>query len=114
MSPQSASRFLLEPADATALADAVCALEGVHHLYPGHYGEIALLFPGHKIAGIKAYSPQDDSHLQVYVVVDTSAQPNLAQLGESIRTTALHLIPRPQRVDVIFSSAVSPRCNSFR
>lgn len=91
---------------ATSIAKAVTDLRGVAKLSPGRFGEVALLFPGERVHGIRRPSPQNDTHLELHIVVDVSAGVPLAELGAAARTavgTAWHAV---RRVDVVFDDAV--------
>lgn len=91
---------------ATSIAAAVTDLRGVAKLSPGRFGEVALLFPGERVHGIRRPSPQDDTHLELHIVVDVSAGVPLAELGDATRTTVRAAWPAVRRVDVVFDDAV--------
>ena len=91
---------------ATSIAEAVTDLRGVAKLSPGRFGEVALLFPGERVHGVRRPSPQDDTHLELHIVVDVSAGVPLAELGDATRTTVRTIWPAVRRVDVVFDDAV--------
>ena len=91
---------------ATSIAEAVTDLRGVAKLSPGRFGEVALLFPGERVHGIRRPNPQDDTHLELHIVVDVSAGVPLAELGDVTRTTVRTTWPAVRRVDVVFDDAV--------
>lgn len=91
---------------ASSIAAAVTELRGVAKLSPGRFGEVALLFPGGRVHGIRRPSPQDDTHLELHIVVDVSAGVPLAELGDATRTTVRTTWPAVRRVDVVFDDAV--------
>lgn len=91
---------------ATSIAEAVTDLRGVAKLSPGRFGEVALLFPGERVHGIRRPTPQDDTHLELHIVVDVSAGVPLAELGTATRTTVRNTWPAVRRVDVVFGDAV--------
>lgn len=91
---------------ATSIAESVTDLRGVAKLSPGRFGEVALLFPGERVHGIRRPSPQDDTHLELHIVVDVSAGVPLAELGDATRTTVRATWPVVRRVDVVFDDAV--------
>ncbi|OFO20952.1 hypothetical protein HMPREF3056_09690 [Corynebacterium sp. HMSC056F09] len=91
---------------ATSIAESVTDLRGVAKLSPGRFGEVALLFPGERVHGIRRPSPQDDTHLELHIVVDVSAGVPLAELGDATRTTVRVTWPAVRRVDVVFDDAV--------
>ncbi|OFK60539.1 MULTISPECIES: hypothetical protein [unclassified Corynebacterium] len=91
---------------ATSIAAAVTDLRGVAKLSPGRFGEVALLFPGERVHGIRRPNPQDDTHLELHIVVDVSAGVPLAELGDVTRTTVRTTWPAVRRVDVVFDDAV--------
>ncbi|WP_293772894.1 hypothetical protein [uncultured Corynebacterium sp.] len=98
-------RFRLSPVQAEAIAAAIADTPGVHSLSPGTFGEVALLFPGRKVPGLKFLSPKDDSALRAEIVVDYQAAPALKDLAAEIRRRALVTCPELTRVDVVFADA---------
>lgn len=96
----------LTPSIARSIVAAVTDLRGVAKLSPGRFGEVALLFPGERIRGIRRGTPRDDTHLELHVVVDVSAGVPLAELGAVTRTTVRNTWPAARRVDVVFDDAV--------
>lgn len=91
---------------AQSIVEAVTDLRGVAKLSPGRFGEVALLFPGERVHGIRRPTPQDDTHLELHIVVDVSAGVPLAELGDATRTTVRSTWPAVRRVDVVFDDAV--------
>lgn len=91
---------------ADAVAAAVVSLPGVSTLHAGQYGELALLYPGRRIPGLRLA----DGHLEVHVVLGLhilGTDTPLTALAESIRSAAQPHSPFP--VDVIFADVLSSR-----
>lgn len=98
-------RFIMPVATAREVAAAVGAVPGVHGLHAGQYGEIALLFPGEKVSGLRFASPRDDAHLEVHLVADAASRPILSELADAVRAAAFAACPALHRVDVIVADA---------
>ena len=103
---QPRAQFELEVSHAHAIAEAVQKLSGVAGLDGGPYGSVSLLFPGERVNGMRRPNPRDGRHLQINILVDISAQPDLYRLAEEIRSTARKACTELERVDVEFSDAV--------
>lgn len=94
----------VERSVAEAVAASVVAVPGVSTLHAGQYGEIALLYPGARVPGLRLV----DGHLEVHVVVDLhtlGTDTPLAKLAEKIRAAAGQHSPFP--VDVVLADALS-------
>lgn len=100
-------RFELTAAQARAISDAVCRERGVAKLDGGSFGEVSALFPGERITGLRRPDTRDDTHLQIYVVLDTSAGVAIRELAPAIRSAAFSACPQLRRVDVVFADAVA-------
>ncbi|APT93258.1 hypothetical protein CPHO_10535 [Corynebacterium phocae] len=101
----ASARFELSAATAKQLAEALAALPGVHSLFGGDHGEIALLFPGERVRGLRFLSPKDDTQIAAHIVVDFNASPDLKELAEKIRSTAFAQCRDLTRVNVVFADA---------
>lgn len=93
--------FPIEYPEAESIAERVRAVDGVADLYPGHFGEVALLFAGHRVAGLRV---NRDDHLEVHVVADLNHARDLNNLSEAVRSAAAQ-DSRP--VDVIIADATA-------
>lgn len=71
---------------ADTLAADLCRLPGVADLHPGQFGEVALLYPRHRVAGLRLAGDR----VEVHLVVDLSARRPLTELADAARdlTTA--------------------------
>ena len=71
---------------ADTLAAGLCGLPGVAGLHPGRFGEVALLYPRHRVPGIRLAGDR----VEVHLVADLSAGRPLAELADAARdlTTA--------------------------
>lgn len=102
MHPDSLSRE-----QAQSLADDIVALPGVAGLNGGQFGEVALLYPGAKVQGLRISAPRTDPQsprLEVSVVAKASDLPNLDDLAESVRHIVSNYTDLP--VDVTISDVV--------
>lgn len=81
------------------IAARTCAVPGIFGMCTGDFGEIALLFPGGKVPGIRA----SDSRLEINVVVKRSSG-ELEQVAAQIRHEVGQLWPGP--VDVVIADVV--------
>lgn len=103
------SGFELTQAGAKAIAEAVAGLPGIAGMYGGSYGEISLLYPGERIKGLRKAHVQDDTHLEIFVIADLSAQGGLEKatplhdLTPQIREAVQSACPEITTVDVIFA-----------
>ncbi|WP_235922921.1 hypothetical protein [Corynebacterium lizhenjunii] len=98
----------LSPEAAHLVRDAVLAVPGVAELHGGSFGEVALLFPGQRVTGLRPVSARDDSHLEVHVTVafdptGGSQAPNLQELAADVQRAAAQACPELERVDVIIA-----------
>lgn len=85
----------LEPSLATHIQDAVCSCDGVAHLHSGQFGEIALLYPGLRVPGLRLVA----GRLEVHVVVKLTAG-DLHQLATTIRQAVSELVDLPIDVTI--------------
>lgn len=99
--------FELSAVQANAIAAAVSRIPGVARLDGGRFGEVSVLFPGQRVTGLRRPDPRDDTHLQIYIALDTSAGVPIGTLAPSIRSAALDTCPQLHRVDVVFADAVA-------
>lgn len=96
---------------AHAIADEVSRVPGVARLHPGDYGEVALLFPGERVPGLRLLG----RHLQVHLVIDLDAlgpTADLAVVAEHVRGAARSHTDLP--VDVILADAIYRDPNGAR
>ncbi|WP_018297785.1 hypothetical protein [Corynebacterium lubricantis] len=87
---------------------AALSVAGVADLHPGKYGEAALLLPGERIIGIKPiHHGQIDrvDGIEIHLVIDASARPNLHELALDVRS-AVQRATGMETVDVIIADAV--------
>ena len=105
----TAPRFELDLSTAQHIKSAVLALNGVGGLSAGSFGEVALLFAGDRVSGIRKPSPRVDTAIEIHTVVDVSAGKVLHELASEIRSSAMAACPELVRVDVIFADAISGR-----
>lgn len=94
----SSDPFPRELAD--KLAHALQSIPGVVALHPGQFGEVALLYPRHRVRGLS----MTGGRLGVHIVVDLSALRPLAELAEAVRATASNFNPGAP-IDVYFADA---------
>lgn len=99
-------RFELSVDQAQAIAGALRATPGVAGLSAGAFGEVSLLYPKQRVAGLKRLSPRDDRELEAHVVADVSAGIPLKELAEQARSAALAACPELTRLDIRISDAV--------
>lgn len=92
-----------------AVADRLVArlrgIPGVADLHPGRYGEVALLFPRHRVVGLR-HTPEV---LEVHLVVDLSdlsaARP-LAEVAAEVRDVVTQeLADTPPHLEIVFADA---------
>lgn len=93
--------FPIEYPEAESIAGRVRAVDGVADLYPGHFGEVALLFANHRVAGLRV---NRDEHLEVHVVADLNQTKDLNRLSEAVRSAAAQ---ETRPVDVIIADATA-------
>lgn len=94
----SASVLVPRPT-ADRLAAAIRAVPGVADLHSGRFGEVALLYPRHRVTGLRRTSDA----LEVWLVVDLSAPRPLADIAAEVRAMVTPLIDAP--VTVCFADA---------
>ncbi|MDO5671173.1 MAG: hypothetical protein Q4G50_14375 [Corynebacterium sp.] len=105
MSSPTSSRASSSPAPVPArpLADAVAAdlraIPGVADLHPGRYGEVALLYPRHRVTGLR-HTPD---RLEVHLVVDLDHPQPLAEVADRARAVVEKHLRRT--ADIIFADA---------
>ena len=91
---------------ADRLAARLLAVPGVAALHPGRFGEVALLYPRHRVIGLRC-TPE---LIEVHVVVDLAAARPLAEVAEEVRgVVRQELIDAPQPVAVCFADATGGR-----
>lgn len=84
---------------ADCLVAGIRAIPGVADLHPGRYGEVALLYPRHRVRGLRA----TPGTLEVHLVVDLAAPRPLAEIATQVRALAAGLLDMV--VDVYFADA---------
>lgn len=75
--------YPLSQFDAMKLVEQVLSVPGVSSMHRGEFGEIALLFPGQRVPGVRC----TDQGVEVHVVAKRDAG-NLHDLGSGIRARA--------------------------
>lgn len=90
---------------AVELVSAITAIPGVAGLHGGEYGNIALLYPGARIPGLRIHGAAGSERLEVHVVVDLDVAPNLLDLATRVRGAAA---PAGFPIDVVLADATSP------
>lgn len=96
----------LEVADARSIASKVKDVHGVAGLHAGRFGEVALLYPGERISGLRRVSGAGELHIEIHITADFAAGVNLHGLASDIRVVAQKACSIDLgRVDVIFSDA---------
>lgn len=70
---------------ARAIERAVTSISGVDSLHPGRFGEVALLYPGERVRGLKVNCDRLEVHLTVSASLLTST---LDVLADQVRVTA--------------------------
>ncbi len=88
---------------AVDVARAVRAVDGVADLHAGRFGEVALLYPRRRVAGLRVtLSPTP--RLEVHILADLRARRPLAQVAAAVREAVVRggmALP----VDVIIADA---------
>lgn len=93
----------IEYPDAANIAARVEAVAGVAGLSGGHFGEVALLFPGHRVPGLRL---DRSGHLQVHLIADLDSVTDLHALADAVRAAiAADITATP--IDVIIADAVA-------
>ena len=103
----TAPRFELDLSTAQRIKNEVLSLSGVGGLSAGSFGEVALLFAGAKVSGIRKPSPREDTVIEIHAIVDVSANKILHKLAREVRIAAMNACPQLNRVDVVFADAIS-------
>ncbi|WP_394284113.1 hypothetical protein [Corynebacterium sp.] len=83
---------------------AVLALPGVAGLSSGELSEVALLYPGARVRGLRLSRSGSVPRLEVHVVADLRTAGDLYELSERVRAAAAAHVRFP--VDVIVADAV--------
>lgn len=99
-------RFELEVDQARAIAQAAARQAGVAELSAGTYGEVSLLYPGERIAGLRRPELRNEEYIEINVVVDLSQQVPVPDVAQHVRNAAFGACPQLRRVDVIVADAV--------
>ncbi|NTS21651.1 hypothetical protein HT105_21860 [Bacteroides fragilis] len=86
MMESTPERFELDAAAAHRIVDSVAGIQASPSCDPGSFGEVALLYPGKRIGGIKRPSPRDDSHIEVHLVIDVAKRIPVATIADAART----------------------------
>ena len=84
---------------ADLLAAGILAVPGVAGLHAGRYGEVALLYPRHRVNGLR----RTPSALEVHLVVDLARPRPLAEVAAKVRDVVAQWLDVP--VDVHFADA---------
>ena len=89
----------LTAAQATLLAQTIRSVTGVAELSSGRFGEVALLFPGQRVSGIRRLQLGDDSAIEVHIIARYGH--DLEQLAGDIRAAVRAEAPAINRVDIV-------------
>lgn len=84
---------------AEALVQRITAIPGVADMHSGRFGEVALYYPRTRVRGLKQ-STGENPRFEVHIVADLSAQPQLYDLAEEVRTVAAQAQPLPVDVTI--------------
>lgn len=103
-SPRASSSA--DPVDrsiADRLAAVIRAVPGVADLHAGRYGEVALLYPRHRVNGLRRSS----SALEVHLVVDLDHPRPLAEIAAEVRNVVEQAGGQPMdtAIDIHFADA---------
>ncbi|XOJ10100.1 hypothetical protein ACMXZU_02125 [Corynebacterium striatum] len=101
------TRFELDAPAAHRIVEGVLGTRGVAKLHAGTFGEVSLLYPGERVAGLKRPNPRDDHHLEVHIVFDVAQQVPVKDVAEGARAAALEACSELSRVDVVVADAIS-------
>ncbi|SFG16007.1 hypothetical protein [Corynebacterium spheniscorum] len=100
---------------AREIVAAVRATPGVADLSSGSFGEVALLYPGARIPGLRVSTiGSEEPRLAVHVSVDLGAaagareKPMLADIAEAIRGSVRSVGCTELPIDVVFADAAVP------
>lgn len=87
---------------ADRLAARLRGIPGVAGLHPGRFGEVALLYPRHRVVGLR-HTPEV---LEVHLVIDLSAARPLAEVAAEVRgVVTQELADAPPHLDIVFADA---------
>ncbi len=98
------TRHPARPDRATAdrLAARIQGIPGVADLHPGRYGEVALLYPRHRVVGLR-YTRES---LEVHLVVDLTVARPLADIAAEVcRVMAQEYPATPPYLEIVFADA---------
>ncbi|MCS5478457.1 hypothetical protein NYP18_02195 [Corynebacterium sp. YIM 101645] len=84
---------------ADRVAADIRAIPGVAGLHAGRFGEVALLYPRHRVNGLRV-SP---TALEVHLIVDLAAPRPLAEIAAEVRAVVAGFLDT--EVDVFFADA---------
>lgn len=100
---------------AREIVAAVRATPGVADLSSGSFGEVALLYPGARVPGLRVSTiGTEEPRLAVHVSVDLGAaagageKPMLADIAEAIRGSVRSVGCTELPIDVVFADAAVP------
>lgn len=100
---------------AREIVAAVGATPGVADLSSGSFGEVALLYPGARVPGLRVSTiGTEEPRLAVHVSVDLGAaagageKPMLADIAEAIRGSVRSVGCTELPIDVVFADAAVP------
>lgn len=85
---------------ADKLSQGLRSIPGVAALHPGRFGEVALLYPRHRVRGLS----MSGGRLGVHIIVNLAALRPLPELADEVRATATKAIPNIP-VDVYIADA---------
>lgn len=89
----------VERAVADRVAAGILAVPGVAGLHSGRFGEVALLYPRHRVNGLRV----TPGALEVHLIVDLAATRPLAEIAGQVRTVVAEFLDT--EVDVFFADA---------
>ena len=84
---------------AEAIVSEVTSIHGVGDMHSGQFGEVALLYPGTRVRGLRLTDPR----LEVHLVCDYAAGEDLYRVAEKVRAAASQHVDLT--VDVFFGDA---------
>lgn len=94
---------------ADALVESLRAVPGVFDVHSGAFGEVALLFPRHRVPGLRL-STRPPRRLEVHLVADLASSRPLEDVAAEIRRIVHEAVPGVP-VDVVFGDATRPERN---